>query len=108
MDPPYTIEAFLEQQSKIAVRVTNDDYFERFVKELLKNPDVPQNFSPGQFERETVIIHAKMSNQTFFLQPTLSFAEDLGYVVVEASEFFEPNNTSYSKIEGLLEELLCP
>lgn len=107
MDPPYTIEAFVEREPKIAVHVTSDEYFERFVDELRNMSVVQPTFSPVQYDHETTLVCAKMGIRTQILQPSLSLAKELGFSIVEASEFFEQNNTSNLKVEGLLEELLC-
>lgn len=107
MDPPYTIEAFVEKQPKIAVHVTSDEYFTRFVEELRNMSIVPPAFSPIQYDHETVLVCAKMGIRTQILQPSLSLAKELRFTIAEASEFFEPNSASNLKVEGLLEELLC-
>lgn len=107
MDPPYTIEAFVAKEPKIAVHVTDDEHFERFVEELRNMSVVPPAFSPVQYDHETALVCAKIGVRTQILQPSLSLAAELGFTTVEASIFFESNNTSNSKVEGLLEELLC-
>ena len=107
MDPPYTIEAFVEREPKIAVHVTSDEYFERFVEELRKMSIVPSVFSPVHYNHETALVCVKMGIQKHILQPSLNLAKELGFTAVEANEFFEQNSTSNLKVEGLLEELLC-
>ena len=107
MDPPYTIKAFVEKEPKIAVHVTSDEYFERFIEELRNMSVVPSAFSPVHYDHETALVCAKMGIRKQILQPSLNLTKELGFTIAEASEFFEPNNTSNLKVEGLLEELLC-
>lgn len=107
MDPPYTIETFMETLSKLAVHVTNDQYFEEFVERLRDLSLIPQTFSPTLYDHETVLVCVYMPKKPLVLQPSLELVQSLGYTIVEAREFYESDCSSCEQVNSLLEELLC-